>query len=127
VTPFTDDKLDWIENNSTIDWRTDLPEADHLYWRFDSTCTHYADGSTSAYIYINTYAITHRTPKGLYVDWFGTPKLIIHSHIKKWAYPTKQKAFNGWLRRFGSRKKYHATEGARIAALTQLLTAEGEL
>lgn len=117
---------DDIINRCVIDWNNDYAEAPTTLWRFESHVYIYDSGNFTCNLICERYQITKRTPQGAWIEGeYGWPKkLIIFSHIKRWAYDTKREAWEAWLKRFEKRKKFADLENRKIEILQRVVNAE---
>ena len=109
-----------IESVTGVDWREDYPEdPEKVYWRFEAY-TYWSNEQAFATISCHPWEIVKPTPKGVWVERYGPRKLVLHSSHKKWAYPTKQEAWESFLIRLKWRRRHQekALESTRVVETT---------
>ena len=64
---------------------------------YDEIVYRYVDGSDI--IFLEKYGIKKRTPKGFWIDYYGTDKFVLGNPQfgKRWAYEDKEIALNSYI------------------------------
>jgi hypothetical protein len=79
----------WMARHSP--WTTDT---DMRLYRVDYTCT-----SNGPQCCMNSFMVVKETPCGYWIEVYGEGKWVSATARKRYAYPTKEEAINGWRAR----------------------------
>ena len=72
------------------------PPAREFWYRADATRMSWGPPRVS----VLGYKVVRRTPKGVWLDYYGTEKFVLRDAHKRWACPTKEEAMESfWARK----------------------------
>lgn len=74
------------------------------WWKLGSLCRYDSNAYGEGYEFIvnvalNHYEIKRKTPKGCWIDIYGTEKFVLDNARKRWAYPTEELARESFIAR----------------------------
>ncbi len=72
------------------------------YYRYDAMVNYDYMGRLTidgSFLFYHECEILRETPCGVWVNFYGTEKLVIHHHKKKFAHPTKKAALESYYKR----------------------------
>jgi hypothetical protein len=95
----------------------DEVEEAEIRWRFDA-------GPRGGYSVFG-YKVLRKTPCGVIVDVFGTEKFCNDKTRKRFGYPTKEEAFESFIRRKKKQLKILAGQHDAVKDLVELAEKEG--
>lgn len=98
----------WLKDQTrpvTVRYVGQIGEPDKL-WR----ARFLLDEDDHPYLYVRAMRIVRRTPRGVWVDDYGTDRFVLNDARKRFAYPTENEAVVACMHRLASRIRRLETE-----------------
>lgn len=91
-----------------------MPNINDIYYRYQGGLGE----DTPVYIHLEKFKVTKLTTKGVWIDFYGQSKFILNEARKRYAYPTKELAWESYLAR---KKKHKAILESQLRSVEYLL------